>query len=104
GGIIAFNVSVDAPLAERLNAFFSEVILAPEFSSGAIEVLKKKKDRRLVQYNRNELRNTIGNMHELRSVIGGVLEQTADQELLSNSSLESVTSHSVSEERRAELI
>ncbi len=29
GGIIILNTTIDAPLAERLNQFFSEVILAP---------------------------------------------------------------------------
>jgi phosphoribosylaminoimidazolecarboxamide formyltransferase/IMP cyclohydrolase len=91
GGIIALNVPVDAALAERLNEFFSEVILAPAFNDDALEILKKKKDRRLIQIDFDELRASIARMVELRSVIGGVLEQNPDQESLSISDIKSVT-------------
>ncbi len=97
GGIIVLNAPLDAPLAERLNEFFSEVILAPEFSEGALGILKKKKDRRLIGYNPEALNAAISSMVELRSVIGGVLYQETDKELLTNSAITSVTSHSVAD-------
>ncbi len=100
GGIIALNVPIDAPLAERLNAFFSEVILAPEFSPEVLEILKKKKDRRLIRFDPAQLRRAIDGMVEIRSVVGGVLRQSADRDLLSNSALTSVTSRPVTDEQR----
>jgi len=104
GGIIILNVGVDKAVAERLNEFFSEVVLAPEFSSDALEILKKKKDRRLIQYNTGELQATLSGMTELRAVVGGVLSQDTDKELLSNSEVKSVTSHSVNDETKRGLL
>jgi phosphoribosylaminoimidazolecarboxamide formyltransferase / IMP cyclohydrolase len=104
GGIIVLNVAVDSALAARLNEFFSEVILAPKFNDDALELLKKKKDRRLIQIDFAELRASVERMVELRSVIGGVLEQNTDREILSNSALTSVTSHSVTDSLRGGLI
>jgi phosphoribosylaminoimidazolecarboxamide formyltransferase / IMP cyclohydrolase len=104
GGIIVLNVTMDAALANRINEFFSEVILAPEFTADALEILKKKKDRRIIRYNTPQLKQTISDMAELRSVIGGVLYQDTDKDLLSgdlsasNSAITSVTSHSLNDD------
>jgi phosphoribosylaminoimidazolecarboxamide formyltransferase/IMP cyclohydrolase len=97
GGIIVLNAPLDKPLAERLNEFFSEVILAPEYAPDALEVLKKKKDRRIIQYTPEHLQQTISAMAELRSVIGGILYQDSDKELSSNSGITSVTTHPLDE-------
>ena len=97
GGIIVINAPMDAQLAERLNEFFSEVILAPEYTAGALEVLKKKKDRRIIHYDPEHLKQTINAMAELRSVIGGILYQDSDKELSSNSEISSVTTHPLDE-------
>ncbi len=98
GGIIILNTSIDAPLAERLNQFFSEVILAPTFTNDALDILKRKKDRRLLTYSPTQLKSTLSTMNDLRSVVGGVLFQTTDAEVVTNSELISVTSHSVTSE------
>jgi phosphoribosylaminoimidazolecarboxamide formyltransferase/IMP cyclohydrolase len=104
GGIIALNSRMDAALAERLNEFFSEVVLAPEFDDDALVILKRKKDRRLIRYDPWELLKSISGMVELRSVIGGVLYQETDKELLSNSEFTSVTSHSAGEPMKRGLL
>jgi phosphoribosylaminoimidazolecarboxamide formyltransferase / IMP cyclohydrolase len=49
GGIVAFTSTVDEKLAEKLNEIFLEIICAPGFTDEAIEILKKKKDRRLLK-------------------------------------------------------
>uniref|UniRef100_A0A7V3ZYI9 Bifunctional purine biosynthesis protein PurH n=1 Tax=candidate division WOR-3 bacterium TaxID=2052148 RepID=A0A7V3ZYI9_UNCW3 len=49
GGIVAFNGLVDEKLANLLNDFFFEVLVAPDFKQEAIEILKKKKKRRIVR-------------------------------------------------------
>ena len=98
GGIIIFNRPLDSAMAERLNQFFSEVVLAPDFREDALDLLKRKKDRRLIRFKTDELGRAILNMQELRSVIGGVLVQTPDTEFATNSALTSVTSHSATNE------
>lgn len=49
GGIIAVNKPLDAGCAEAISEIFSEVIIAPEFEPAALELLKKKKNLRLLR-------------------------------------------------------
>jgi phosphoribosylaminoimidazolecarboxamide formyltransferase/IMP cyclohydrolase len=49
GGIITVNQELDADVAQAIAEIFSEVIVAPAFSAGALEVLRKKKNLRLLQ-------------------------------------------------------
>ncbi|MEW5723098.1 MAG: IMP cyclohydrolase [Thermodesulfobacteriota bacterium] len=49
GGAAAFNRPVDKTTAELLAANYLEVVAAPEYEAGAVELLKKKRDLRLVR-------------------------------------------------------
>jgi phosphoribosylaminoimidazolecarboxamide formyltransferase/IMP cyclohydrolase len=49
GGIIAVNKVLDGPCAATIAEIFSEVIIAPDFSPEALEILKKKKNLRLIR-------------------------------------------------------
>ena len=49
GGIIAVNQPLDLPCAEAVAEIFSEVIVAPEFVPAALDLLRKKKNLRLLQ-------------------------------------------------------
>ena len=73
GGIIALNREVDSDCAALMESMFLEVIVAPSFSSGAIALLGKKKNLRLVRAfpPKTSL--------ELRSAAGGVLAQSPDE-------------------------
>lgn len=51
GGIIAVNRRMEADLAEIISHIFCEVIIAPDFSDGAIEIFSKKKNLRLMLWN-----------------------------------------------------
>lgn len=53
GGIIAVNGVLDLPCAEAIAEIFSEVIVAPEFAPDALELLRKKKNLRLIKLLRN---------------------------------------------------
>ena len=75
GGIIAVNRTVDDDFVEALGSQFVEVIVAPQFSDGAVETLKRRrKNCRLMQvpqaYNASE--------YDIRSVHRGVLVQRRD--------------------------
>ena len=48
GGIVAFNKAVDIETAIELNKIFLEIVCAPSFSDGALEILRKKKDLSLI--------------------------------------------------------
>jgi phosphoribosylaminoimidazolecarboxamide formyltransferase/IMP cyclohydrolase len=49
GGIIVVNHPLDAACAEAIAEIFSEVIVAPEFEEGAVAVLQRKKNLRLLK-------------------------------------------------------
>jgi phosphoribosylaminoimidazolecarboxamide formyltransferase/IMP cyclohydrolase len=49
GGIIAVNRMLDLPCAQAIAELFSEVIVAPEFSAEAMDLLKRKKNLRMLK-------------------------------------------------------
>ena len=73
GSVIAFTVPVDDATAEAVSSLFVECIVAPEFSGGAVEILGRKKNLRVL-----EGRATLGssdNNLDYKRVRGGVLVQ-----------------------------
>ena len=76
GGIVAVNRPLDAPAAERINQIFTEVIVAPAYPESVLEMLRKKKDRRLVRLS-GDLRGSL--RYDVRSVPGGFLLQDPDR-------------------------
>jgi phosphoribosylaminoimidazolecarboxamide formyltransferase/IMP cyclohydrolase len=89
GGIIAVNQELDAATAEQIAGIFSEVILAPAFSSKALEILTAKKNLRLIR----TLRPPHGtSSFDLRSVgADSFLLQQSDQHPVTENDLQFVT-------------
>jgi len=75
GGIVAINREVDGALAAELGETFLECIVAPSFSTEAIDVLKVKKNLRLLKIPVARLPD--GEL-DLRTVAGGMLVQSRD--------------------------
>ncbi|HEY8514490.1 MAG TPA: bifunctional phosphoribosylaminoimidazolecarboxamide formyltransferase/IMP cyclohydrolase [Candidatus Binatia bacterium] len=75
GGILITNRTWDLPLAQAVDEIFSEVLIAPDFTPDALELLRKKKNRRLMRWHRDRMPQ--GEV-ELRKVVGGMLVQDAD--------------------------
>jgi len=73
GGVIAANRPVSVAMAEQVAEIFTEVVVAPDFEPGAVEVLARKKSVRLLR-----TRGHAGRGIELRQVCGGLLLQSAD--------------------------
>lgn len=88
GGIVCVNRPLDPGLAGALNELFLEVVIAPDFEPKALEMLMKKKDRRVIQQRGNV--RTIRD-YDLRSVVGGVLVQDPDQHRIYPDQLKVVT-------------
>jgi phosphoribosylaminoimidazolecarboxamide formyltransferase/IMP cyclohydrolase len=61
GGAVALNRPVDIETAEAINASYCEVVAAPEFEDGAMEILSRRKNLRIMR---------IGNISRLRDFIG----------------------------------
>lgn len=75
GGIVALNREVTASIAAKLNSIFLEIIIAPSFTMEALELLKAKKNIRLLTTNMGAGR---GASQKLVTVNGGLLLQEAD--------------------------
>ena len=87
GGIVAFNRTVDETAARALTEIFTEVVVAPDFDEAAIEVLKAKKNLRILRA--GEARQPEG--LDFKRVTGGMLVQTRDTHRLRREDLKVVT-------------
>lgn len=74
GSVIACNRPVDLPFVESLGDLFLECLAAPGFDPPARQALAKRKNLRLLQVPLQGAPEP----YELRSVLGGLLRQTAD--------------------------
>ena len=73
GGVVAANRIVTLKMAEKLSEIFTEVVVAPGYEAGAIELLSKKPSIRIL-----EIANFKISSEELRPISGGVLIQSTD--------------------------
>jgi len=75
GGVIATNRPVSLAMAEQVAEVFTEVIVAPAYDDGAVEVLAARKNLRILLCPPEEAADPF----ELRGISGGVLVQRADR-------------------------
>jgi len=101
GGIVCVNRPLDRTTAEAINEIFTEVVIAPEYERGVLELLTKKKDRRLMKQTSN-LRKV--RELDIRTVIGGILVQEPDQHRIHISELKVVTKRQPTEEEMQALL
>ncbi|MGH3432838.1 MAG: bifunctional phosphoribosylaminoimidazolecarboxamide formyltransferase/IMP cyclohydrolase, partial [Thermocrispum sp.] len=73
GGVIAVNSEVSVAMAEQVAEVFTEVITAPSYADGAVEVLRQKKNVRILLCPPPQRAGA-----ELRAVSGGLLLQSVD--------------------------
>ncbi len=102
GGIIAVNTEVDAVTAQEMSSIFLEAIIAPAFSPGALDILKKKKDLRLLQA--AGIHRLPGIEWDYKKISGGLLIQEKDQELIEPSNWKVVTKRVPTREEMDDLI
>ncbi len=74
GGVIAANTEVSVEMAETVADIFTEVIIAPAYEPGAVEVLARKKNIRVLVASEPQQGGT-----EFRQVSGGLLLQQRDE-------------------------
>jgi phosphoribosylaminoimidazolecarboxamide formyltransferase/IMP cyclohydrolase len=77
GGVVGFNRIVDAETAKEMAQIFLEVIIAPGFDPEALEILKTKKDLRILQ-SPPLTYYSLQKGYDLRKVVGGLLVQDRD--------------------------
>lgn len=74
GGVLVCNKEIDAATADAINEIFFEVLLAPAFAPEALEKLKAKKNRILLQ-----LKNTNTTPTVYKNAVNGTLQQGKDE-------------------------
>lgn len=74
GGVLVTNGTVDRQTAEEINEIFFEVLVAPSFDADALEILKARKNRILLQQH-----SQVQYGRQYKSLLGGVLTQQQDQ-------------------------
>lgn len=77
GGVIAFNCAVDEDAAREVSGQFAEVVTAPGFAPGAIEILKRRGNLRIVEQAPASPGGN-GGLPGLKVLDGAVLAQTID--------------------------
>ncbi len=99
GGVIVTNRMVDVATAQDLTKLFFEVLIAPSIESGALEILKEKKNRILLQLHPFTPPET-----QYRSLLNGMLEQSRDSKTETKDDLKIVTGKSPSQEEINDLL
>jgi phosphoribosylaminoimidazolecarboxamide formyltransferase / IMP cyclohydrolase len=101
GGIIAFNTTLDADTARAIvERQFVEVLIAPDYADGALEVLRKKANVRVLRIPHGDGRN----LFDAKRVGSGLLMQTSDLREVSRDELKVVTKQAPTEAQLADLL
>jgi phosphoribosylaminoimidazolecarboxamide formyltransferase/IMP cyclohydrolase len=74
GGIVIVNKELDIDTAVAIDKIFTEIIIAPSYTAESKALLTKKSNRRLIV----QKKPLGGQLHYIRSVFGGVLQQAPD--------------------------
>ena len=102
GGVICVNRTVDRPFAEALLKQFCEVLIAPQYTEEALELLAAKPNMRILED--GERRRVNVAERDLKRVMGGLLVQDRDMGLEDRTEMEVVTERKPSEAEWGEML
>jgi phosphoribosylaminoimidazolecarboxamide formyltransferase/IMP cyclohydrolase len=100
GSVIAFTTPVDDETAEVVSSLFVECIVAPKFSAGAVEILGRKKNLRVLEGTARWTQNNL----DYKRVRGGVLVQERLPLTIDDASWKVVTKRQPTPEEKQNLI
>ena len=101
GGIVALNDTVEKGLAEKLSKIFLEIIIAPDFTPEALEILTRKKNIRLMKLDTTLSVNT---SLKYTNVNDGLLVQEMDMHQIKEEDLRCVTNRKPTPEEIKQLL
>lgn len=101
GGIICTNREVDLATAEAIDEIFTEIIIAPGFSTAALNILQAKKNRRLIHLKKYPGRE---DTLSYKSIFGGALVQQTNYATINEKDLLAVTDRKPTPEEREDLL
>ncbi|HUR85108.1 MAG TPA: bifunctional phosphoribosylaminoimidazolecarboxamide formyltransferase/IMP cyclohydrolase [Solirubrobacteraceae bacterium] len=102
GGVIAFNRPIDTATAEALSQQFVEVLFAPGYEDGALEILTRKPSIRILED--NERREPLTAEPDIKQVMGGLLIQDRDIEFADRTEMEVATQREPTDEEWRDLL
>jgi phosphoribosylaminoimidazolecarboxamide formyltransferase/IMP cyclohydrolase len=94
GGIVAINRPLDAAAAQEITKIFTEVVIAPGYDAGALNILQAKKNLRVLRMSSVEPAKG----PEYKQISGGMLVQTRDQHRLKREHLKIVSTRQPTDE------
>jgi phosphoribosylaminoimidazolecarboxamide formyltransferase/IMP cyclohydrolase len=80
GGVVALNRKVDFELAKEITSKFVDIVIAPGFDEKALEVLRSKKNMRVMEQPEVTVKRVP--YRKYRSILGGLLAQDANVRLI----------------------
>jgi phosphoribosylaminoimidazolecarboxamide formyltransferase/IMP cyclohydrolase len=86
GGVLACNREIDSETAQEINKLFFEILIAPSYEKNALEILKSKKNRILLQHKPTDFQAS-----QFKSALNGVIEQGRDNRTESPADLNVMT-------------
>lgn len=89
GGVIALNQKVDSKTAEKIVSFFNEIVLAPDYEEEALEILKTKKNLRVLKVPHFQSGQTPD--IAVKKIRGGMLVQDLDTKEIKEKDLKIVS-------------
>lgn len=101
GGIVVINEEVNVKMAKEMKEIFLEVVVAPSYEPEALEILKKKKNVRILELPSIRTKQK-ENAYDIKKINGGVIVQTIDAKLLDE--CEVVTNTKPTEEQMEDLL
>jgi len=100
GGIVAFNRKVDVEAARAVIEVFIEVIIAPDYEEEALEVLRTRKNLRVLSAGEAKVAEGL----DYKQISGGMLVQTRDTHRLRRDDLKIVSKRAPSEKEIDDLL
>ncbi|GAK41708.1 bifunctional phosphoribosylaminoimidazolecarboxamide formyltransferase/IMP cyclohydrolase [Paenibacillus urinalis] len=104
GGIVAANRTIDSDTAVKLSEIFLEIVLAPDFTPEALEILTKKKNIRLLKMGELGSAKERTSQFVVTSIDGGMVVQQSDIHSIDEGDLQVVTDRAPSAEEMKQLL
>ena len=99
GGVIACNYKINQKVASEINKNFLEVLLAKGFDKNSLEILKRKKNLRIIDISKFKFKN----LSSIKSFDGSFLVQSKDDIVIDKKKLKCVTKLKPSKRELAEI-
>ncbi|MDD5569608.1 MAG: bifunctional phosphoribosylaminoimidazolecarboxamide formyltransferase/IMP cyclohydrolase [Bacteroidales bacterium] len=98
GGILITNETIDNATAEEINKLFFEVIIASAYENNALNLLKSKKNRIILQR-----KNFVKPATQFRTILNGMLEQQKDTVVIGINDMKQITDTAPSQNEYTDL-